>query len=69
MNDQQQDDSIVKPGKAKGAPDLGPVAVMVSNQEDLNALRRQLDLEQDHVRNLFISRLIVLPDFGYLSRF
>jgi uridine phosphorylase len=62
MNDQQQDDSIVKPGKAKGAPDLGPVAVMVSNQEDLNALRWQLDLGQDHVRNLFMSRLIVGKD-------
>ncbi len=59
MHDQQQNDSIVKPGKAENAPDLGPVAVMVSNQNDLDALRRQLDLGQDHVRNLFMSRLIV----------
>ncbi len=59
MHDQHKDDSIVKPGKAKTAPDLGPVAVMVSNQEDLNALRRQLDLGQDHLRSLFMSSLIV----------
>ncbi len=62
MHDQHTDDSIVKPGKAKGAPDLGPVAVMVSNQNDLDALRRQLDLGQDHVRILFMSRLIVGND-------
>ncbi|MBW1752245.1 MAG: hypothetical protein JRJ46_03910, partial [Deltaproteobacteria bacterium] len=62
MHDRHTDDSIVKPGKAKGAPDLGPVAVMVSNQEDLNALRWQLDLGQDHVKNLFMSRLIVGKD-------
>lgn len=59
MHERHKDDSIVKPGKAKNAPDLGPVAVMVSNQDDLNALRRQLDLGQDHVRSLFMSRLIV----------
>jgi len=59
MNDLYTNDSIVKPGKAKGAPDLGPVAVMVSNQNDLDALRRQLDLGQDHAKNLFMSRLIV----------
>ena len=59
MNNQQQDDSIVKPGKAENTPDLGPVAVMVSNRNDLDALRRQLDLGQDHVRNLFIGKLIV----------
>ena len=59
MHGQKQNDSIVKPGKAKGAPDLGPVAVMVSNRNDLNALSRQLDLGKDHVKNLFMSRLIV----------
>jgi purine-nucleoside phosphorylase len=50
-------DSIVNPLKGKNAPELGPVAVMVSSQDDLLVLVGLLNLNKRKRRSFFTSRL------------
>jgi uridine phosphorylase len=48
---------IVRPQKGKNDPEIGPVAVMVSSEIDLNMLRRRFSLSQKSVLRLMNSRL------------
>jgi len=52
-------DAIINPVQAKGSPELGPIAVMAASQNDMNVLRRQLDLSRESAQNIFMSRLFV----------
>ncbi|MFC1815368.1 nucleoside phosphorylase [Thermodesulfobacteriota bacterium] len=52
-------DAIINPVKGKDSPELGPLAVMVASQNDLDFLCRQLNLGRQHGRNFFMSRLFV----------
>lgn len=56
---QNLSDAIVKPVKGKNTPDLGPVAVMVSSQVDLDFLRGSIGLKENKARKLFMSRLYI----------
>ena len=49
--------AIINPVKGKNSPDLGPVAIMVSNAGDLRCLRNLLNLDENKSSNLFMSRL------------
>jgi uridine phosphorylase len=57
MVDKPLDEPIAYPFKGKNDPDLGPVAVLVSNQEDLNQLCDLMDVDRKHHRKLLMSRV------------
>jgi len=57
-------DAIVNPFKGKHAPDLGPVAIMVSPVSELHAIRRQIIDTTDEYRRLYTSRLYLQPFFS-----
>lgn len=57
MNNKAADESITHPFKGKNDPDLGPVAVLVSNQEDLDQLCALLDLDRQNHRKLLMSKI------------
>ena len=48
---------IVSPVKGKHRPDLGPLAVMVASQSDLDSLSGLMGLKESDSQRLFISRL------------
>ncbi len=50
-------DALITPIKGRGAPDLGPLSVLVSSTADLKILCRLMELEGSNSRDLFISRL------------
>ena len=54
-------DAIVNPFKGKHAPDLGPVAVMVSTVSELHSVRRLIIPETNDYRRLYTSRLYLKP--------
>jgi len=56
---QSRSDGIVIPVKGKNSPNLGPVAVMVSTQADLNLFCSLTDIDEKKHKNLFVSRLYV----------
>ena len=56
---QSRSDGIVTPVKGKNSPNLGPVAVMVSTQADLNLFCSLTDIDEKKHKNLFVSRLYV----------
>jgi len=56
---QSRSDEIVTPVKGKNSPNLGPVAVMVSSQADLNLFCSLTNLDKKKHKNLFVSRLYV----------
>ena len=56
---QNRSDGIVIPVKGKNSPNLGPVAVMVSSQADLNLFCSLTNLDKKKHKNLFVSRLYV----------
>jgi purine-nucleoside phosphorylase len=47
----------IRPTKEKRDPDIGPIAVMVSSEVDLNALRRRFSLPGKRIAKLMHSRL------------
>lgn len=47
----------IRPTKEKSDPDIGPIAVMVSSELDLNALRRRFSLPGKRTAKLMNSRL------------
>lgn len=55
MGNKPLDDSIAYPFKGKNDPELGPVAVLVSNQEDLDQLCGLMDLDKKKHRKLLMS--------------
>ena len=52
-----EDGAIINPAKGKNSPDLGPVAVMASNGEDLRCLCHLFGLNKNNSSNFFMSRL------------
>jgi purine-nucleoside phosphorylase len=50
-------DAIINPVKGKNAPNLGPVAVMVSSQADLDSLCTITDMKNAHFKNVMMSRI------------
>jgi uridine phosphorylase len=48
---------MIRPSKEKSDPDIGPIAVMVSSEVDLNALRRRFSLSGKRTSKLMHSRL------------
>ncbi len=54
-------DAIVNPVKGKHAPDLGPVAIMVSTVSELDFLRRRIVGEKKEYRRFYTSRLYLGP--------
>jgi len=52
-------DAIINPIWGKRLPKLGPVAVMAATRNDLDRLRRALDMEAVRGSDLFISRVFV----------
>lgn len=50
-------DAIIKPGRGKNSPDLGPVAVMAATRPDLLLLCKLLEFSEESFQPLFISRL------------
>lgn len=52
-------DAIINPIKGKSAPNLGPVAAMISSQNELNRLCERTGLGDDYVKNLMMSRVYV----------
>ncbi len=52
-------DAIINPIKGKSAPNLGPVSVMVSSQNELKRLRERTGLGDDYAKNLMMSRVYV----------
>ena len=62
MNDVPNEESIVKPIKPKAAPNLAPVAVMVSSQNDLLMLCGLLQFDKNKFRNFFASRMYITGD-------
>lgn len=59
MVNSSDNDAIVNPVKGRHAPDLGPVAVMVSNRADLDAFCTCMNLKPERSRDLMMSRLYV----------
>ena len=51
--------AITYPFKGKNDPDLGPVAVLVSNPNDLDRLRGLMGSNQTQERHLFMSRVYI----------
>jgi uridine phosphorylase len=51
------DDSITYPFKGKNDPKIGPLAVLVSNQADLERLCELLDVDKNNHRKLLMSRI------------
>jgi len=62
MNDTPANEDIVRPLKGKNAPNLGPVAVLVSDPHDLCLLCKLMNLPKDNYRNLFNSRLYLTDE-------
>lgn len=54
-------DAIVNPVKGKHAPDLGPVAIMVSTVRELDFVRRCIMGERKDYRRFYTSRLYLGP--------
>ncbi len=52
-------DAIVNPVRGKNSPNLGPVAIMVASQADLNILYSLMNLDKDKSKSLFVSRLYI----------
>ncbi|NJL59564.1 MAG: nucleoside phosphorylase [Desulfobacteraceae bacterium] len=40
------DDAVVNPVKGKSAPNLAPLAILVSSEGDMNALSRMMGMQQ-----------------------
>jgi purine-nucleoside phosphorylase len=57
MDIKPSDDSIAYVFKGKNDPDLGPVAVLVSNKDDLVLLRDLMGLDENMGTNLLMSRV------------
>lgn len=57
MGNNPFDDSIAYPFKGKNDPELGPVAVLVSNQGDLDHLCGLMDLDKKNHRKLLMSKV------------
>ena len=55
MDKSSLDESIAYPFKGKNDPDLGPVAMLVSNQEDLVRLCNLMAVDRKHYRKLLMS--------------
>ena len=55
-------EAIINPVKGKHSPTLGALAMMIGTQGDLSAQCRQLGLDDNRFRRLFISRLFQGPD-------
>ncbi len=53
----RDDQAIIRPIKGKKAPDVGPVAVLVSAPSDLHRLRRRMGFPSDGHTNLMISQV------------
>ncbi len=56
-----RDDAIVNPFKSKNAPDLGPVAIMVSTVNELHSIRRLVIHKTDDYHRVYTSRLYLKP--------
>ncbi|UCF92191.1 MAG: nucleoside phosphorylase [Desulfobacterales bacterium] len=54
-------DAVINPVKGTNDPTLGPVAVLVVSQADLNSLCGRMTLDVNDYRPLFTSRLFVDP--------
>ena len=54
-------DAIIQPRKGKGAPDIGPVAVLTATRNDLLSSSQLLGLSESDANPLFISSLYVDP--------
>ena len=59
MNKLNDDKAIVKPLKGRHSPSLGPVAVMVGSQSDLDLLREAMGIENKACRQLYTSQLFI----------
>ncbi|QTA89455.1 nucleoside phosphorylase [Desulfonema magnum] len=57
-----QNDAIINPVKGKKAPNLGPVAVMVSSETDLRFISGLMNLEGNNFTNLAMSKLYTGDD-------
>ena len=62
-----RNEAIVNPVRSKNAPALGPTAVMVSSQADLDAICRRLEREGKPYRPLFNSRLYPGEDLSLVG--
>ncbi len=60
-NFSDSDHAIINPFKGNHAPDIGPVAVMVSTVSELHFVRRLIIHETDEYRRLYMSRLYLKP--------
>jgi len=63
MDHTDQNDAIINPVKGKRTPNLGPLAIMVSSQTDLDELLKLTGLGEDYCKNLMMSRVYI----GYES--
>lgn len=52
-------DGIVQPVRTRNSPSLGPLAIMVATQTDLDAMTHGMDLNQSFTMRLYMSRLVV----------
>ncbi len=52
-------DAIINPVKGKKTPNLGPLAVMVSSQTDLDALLKRTGLGEEYYKSLMMSRVYI----------
>ncbi len=60
--DPRADESIINPVKGKSAPDVGPLAVMVSGEADLATLHRALGFPDAGGKKLMLSRVYAASD-------
>ncbi|MFZ3046886.1 MAG: hypothetical protein WA151_13310, partial [Desulfatirhabdiaceae bacterium] len=55
-------DGIVQPVRTRNSPSLGPLAIMVATQTDLDAMTHGMDLNQSFTMRLYMSRLVVMGE-------
>lgn len=62
-----QNSAIVNPKKGKNAPDLGPVAVMVSSDADLRTFCRAARVNSDSFSDLLMGKIYLCQDVPDIS--
>ena len=62
MKDKPLNDAITYPFKGRNDPALGPVSILVSNKDDLDLICRSVNLGNDKVRNILMSRVFINND-------
>ena len=51
-----QDNAVIRPARIKSLPDLGPVGIMVSSEDDFQRIVKMMDVGDQKSRKLMLSR-------------